>query len=191
MKKEAYDLLVIGAGAAGSSAVNSAAKNGKRVALVERNLLGGTCLNYGCDPTKTMLHSAHILYNAKHAKRYGLRITDATFEWNDIQKRVQDVITQLRGGTLKEAQANLERQGIEFHYGEASFVSANEVMVAGQSIVAKQIIIATGCEAVVPPVNGLKETGFITNVQAVGLPTLPRSMAIIGGGSIGIEFAQL
>jgi dihydrolipoamide dehydrogenase len=191
MEKEAYDLLVIGAGAAGSSAVNSAAMNGKRVALVERNLLGGTCLNYGCDPTKTMLHSAHLLYNAKHAKRYGLRISDATFEWNEIQERVRHVIAHLRGGTLTEAQANLERQGIEFLHGEASFVSANEVIVAGQSIFAKQIIIATGCEAVVPPMNGLKETGFITNIQAVGLPTLPRSMAIIGGGSIGIEFAQL
>ncbi len=190
-QQEEYDLLVIGAGAAGSSAVTAVAKKGKRVALVERNLLGGTCLNYGCDPTKTLLHSANLLYTAQHAKGYGLHLTGVTYEWNDVKERVQQVIKQLRGGTLEEAQANLERQGIEFLHGEASFVSPNEVVVAGRSIFAKQIIIATGCETTVPPMKGLQETGFITNVQAVALPTLPHSMAIIGGGSIGIEFAQL
>ena len=191
MVKNEYDLLVIGAGAAGSSAVTKVAKHGKHVALVERNLLGGTCLNYGCDPTKTMLHSAHLLYNAEHANRYGLRISGATYDWKDVQERVQHVIAQLRGGTLKEAQAHLERQGIDFLHGEATFVSPNEVTVAEQSIFAKQIIIAIGCETIIPPLKGLKETGFITNVQAVALPMLPHRMAIIGGGSIGIEFAQL
>ena len=191
MTKEEYDLLVIGAGAAGSSAVTAVAKNGKRVALVERNLLGGTCLNYGCDPTKTLLHSAHLLYQAHHANRYGLRIPNAAYEWKDVQEKVQQVVRHLRGGTLEEAQANLERQGIEFLQGEATFVSPHEVLIKGQTFFAKQIIIATGCETVVPPMKGLKETGFITNVQAVALPTMPHRMAIIGGGSIGIEFAQL
>src|SRR6266487_922885 len=190
MAMEEYDLLVIGAGAAGSSAVTTVVKNGKRVALVERNLLGGTCLNYGCDPTKTLLHSAHLLYQAQHANRYGLRIPSATYEWQDIQKRVQQVIRDLRGGTLEEVQANLERQGIEVLHGEATFVSPNEVQIAGQPLFAKQIIIATGCETIVPPMKGLREAGFMTNVQAVALPALPNSMAVIGGGSIGIEFAQ-
>ncbi len=191
MPKDAYDLLVIGAGAAGSSAVTIVAKNGKRIALVERNLLGGTCLNYGCDPTKTLLYSAHLLHQAQHANRYGLRISGATYEWQDVQKRVQNVIRHLRGGTLEESQSKLEQQGVEFLHGEATFVSPNEVMIAGKSIYAKQIIIATGCETVVPPIKGLKEAGFITNVQAVALPALPHCMAIIGGGSIGIEFAQM
>jgi dihydrolipoamide dehydrogenase len=191
MMKEEYDLLVIGAGAAGSSAVTAVAKKDKRVALVERNLLGGTCLNYGCDPTKTLLHSADLLYQAQHANRYGLRIPNAAYEWKDLQEKVQQVIKHLRGGTLEEAQANLERQGIEFLHGEATFVSPYEVLIEGQSFFAKQIIIATGCETVVPPIKGLKDTGFITNVQAVALPALPHRMAIIGGGSIGIEFAQM
>ena len=191
MAKKEYDLLVIGAGAAGSSAVTTVAKKDKRVALVERNLLGGTCLNYGCDPTKTLLHSAHLLYQSHQAKRYGLRIPSATYDWKDVQERVQQVIRHLRGGTLEEAQANLERQAIEFLHSEATFVSPYEVLIKGQAFFAKQIIIATGCETVVPPMKGLKETGFITNVQAVALSTLPHRMAIIGGGSIGIEFAQL
>jgi dihydrolipoamide dehydrogenase len=191
MAKEEYDLLVIGAGAAGSSAATTVIKNGRRVALVERNLLGGTCLNYGCDPTKTLLRIAHLLYQTNHAERYGLHIPTATFEWKDVQAWVQKVINRLRGGTLEEAYTNLARQGINLLQGEATFLSQNEVLIAGQTISAKQIIIATGSETIVPPIEGLKEAGYITNVQAVALPSLPRRLAIIGGGTIGLEFAQL
>jgi pyruvate/2-oxoglutarate dehydrogenase complex dihydrolipoamide dehydrogenase (E3) component len=123
LAKEEYDLLIIGAGAAGSSAATSVAKIGKRVALVERNLLGGTCLNYGCDPTKALLHSAHLLHQSQFANRYGLRIPGVNSEWTAVQERVQQVIKRLRGGTLEEAQANLERQGIEVLHGEATFKS--------------------------------------------------------------------
>ena len=191
MVKEQYDLLIIGTGAAGSSAATTVAKNGRRLALVERNILGGTCLNYGCDPTKTLLHIAQLLYQANHAERYGLRIPTAIFEWKDVQTWVQQVIKRLRGGTLEEAQTSLTRQGIDLLHGEATFVSPNQVLIAGQTISATQIIIATGSETVVPPIEGLQEAGFITNVQAVALPALPRRLAVIGGGSIGIEFAQM
>lgn len=132
-----------------------------------------------------------MLYQSRHVNRYGLRIPTATFEWKDVQASVQRVIKRLRGGTLEEAQANLERQGIEFLQGEATFVSPNEVLIAGQSIFAKQIIIATGCETIVPTIEGLQEAGFITNVQAVALPILPHRLAVIGGGTIGLEFAQM
>ena len=191
MAKKEYDLLVIGSGAAGSSAVTSVAKHGRRVALVERNLLGGTCLNYGCDPTKTLLHIAHLLYQANHAEHFGLRIPTATFEWKDVQAWIQQVLKRLRGGTLEEAHANLTRQGIDLLHGEATFVAPHEVLIAGEAISAAHIIIATGSETIVPPIEGLKEAGYITNIQAVALPTLPHRLAIIGGGTIGIEFAQI
>ena len=191
MAKVDYDLLVIGAGAAGSSAVTTIEKNGRRVALVERNLLGGTCLNYGCDPTKTLLHVARLLYQANHAGRYGLRIPTAMFEWKDVQAWVQQVIKRLRGGTLEEAHTSLTRQGIDLLHGEATLVAPNEVLIAGRAISATHIIIATGSETVVPPIEGLKEAGYITNIEVVALPTLPHSLAIIGGGTIGIEFAQI
>ena len=188
---DSYDLLIIGAGAAGSSAASDARKEGRRVALVERNLLGGTCLNYGCDPTKTLLHTARLLYQARNASGYGLRIPQAQADWRQVLARVQQVIQQLRGGTDEEASAQLARQGIDVLHGEASFVTPHELSVGSQSIVAERIIIATGCETVVPPIEGLRETGYITNVQAVSLPNLPRRLAIIGGGAIGIEFAQM
>lgn len=191
MAKEEYDLLVIGAGAAGSSAVTTVEKKGRRVALVERNLLGGTCLNYGCDPTKTMLHIAHLLYQANHSERYGLRIPTTTFEWKNVQTWVQQVIKRLRGGTLEEARASLTRQGIDLLHGEATFVAPKEVLIAGRAVSAAHIILATGSETVVPSIEGLQEVGFITNIQAVSLPVLPHRLAIVGGGTIGIEFAQL
>ena len=107
-----YDLLVIGAGAAGSSAVTTIDTHNLRVGLVERHVLGGTCLNYGCDPTKTLLHIANERHHAQHAGRYGLRIPEAAFVWVDVQSYVQQVIKRLRGGTL-----NLRRKALPYWMG--------------------------------------------------------------------------
>jgi pyruvate/2-oxoglutarate dehydrogenase complex dihydrolipoamide dehydrogenase (E3) component len=193
MATQQYDLLVIGSGAAGSSAVTSIDKKGLRVALVERGKLGGTCLNYGCDPTKTLLYIANRLYEARHASRYGLRVPEAQDDWTTVQQLVHDTINRLRGGTPEEAQTKFTQQGIELLEGEARFLSPHEISVSGYNGIfsAERILIATGSETLIPPIEGLDETGYITNVQAVSLPTLPRRMAIAGGGAIGIEFAQM
>ena len=103
MPKQAYDLLVIGAGAAGSTAASNAAQNGTRIALVERDSIGGTCLNYGCDPTKTMIHIAKMLYHSQHADQYGLNIPNATADWPTVMSWVRQVIKHVRGGTSEEA----------------------------------------------------------------------------------------
>jgi dihydrolipoamide dehydrogenase len=192
MAKREYDMLVIGSGAAGSAAATTAAGKQVRVAMVESDRLGGTCLNYGCDPTKTMLYTAQLLYLAQHAKTYGLKnLTEVELDWPALLERVQKVIKQMRGGTPQEAQASLSLKGVELLKGEASFISPHEVNIAGQAVWAERIVIATGCVPGIPPIEGLKETGFITNVQAVALPVLPRRLAIAGGGPIGLEFAQL
>ncbi len=193
MAQRQYDLLVIGSGAAGSSAVTSMDKKGLRIALVERGKLGGTCLNYGCDPTKTLLYIANLLYEARHASTYGLDIPESRADWMAIQQRVQNIVIRLRGGTPEEARAAFAEKGIDTLEGEARFLSPREIGVAGNdgTFSAERIIIATGSETLIPPVEGLDEAGYITNVQAVSLPTLPRRMAIAGGGAIGIEFAQM
>lgn len=199
MKKTTYDLLVIGSGAAGSSAVTTAAREmkGKRIALIEQGRLGGTCLNYGCDPTKTLLYAAHLLSDAWHADRYGLRIPEVADNWSETMRWVHSVMHQLRGGTVDEARQQLTKQGIEVIAGKARFISPHEVEVTGgdgqekRTLNAERILIATGSETVVPPIEGLQEAGFITNVEAVSLSSLPRRLAIAGGGAIGIEFAQL
>ncbi len=191
MPNHEYDLLVIGAGPAGSTAATTAAGGGKRVALIERDKIGGTCLNYGCDPTKTLIYIADLLYKAHHAERFGLRISEASFDWTSVLSWVQQVQNQIRGGTPEEAAAALSQKGIEVLIGEAAFLSPRELSIAGKSVSASRIIIAAGDENIVPPIEGLDDVGYITNVQAISLPTLPRRLAILGGGAIGMEFAQL
>lgn len=191
MAQDRYDLVVIGAGAAGSTAASKAADRGVRVAMVESDKLGGTCLNYGCDPTKTLLSIAKHLYDARHGERYGLRIPTAEADWAAVTERVQQVIEKIRGGTHEKAWADTQSKGIDLFAGEASFISPHELSVSGQTIHAERVIIATGVEARVLDIKGLEEVGYITNHEAVSLPKLPKRLAIVGGGPIGIEFAQM
>ena len=191
MAQQRYDLIVIGAGAAGSTAATTAAQKGARVAMIERDKIGGTCLNYGCDPTKTMIYIAKLLYTTQRAEQFGLHVANAHVQWNEVMSWVQQVIKDIRGGTSDEASAKLAKQGVEVIHGEAAFVSAHELSVGERTLQAERIIIATGGKEVILPIEGLNEAGYITNVEAVSLPTLPRRLAVIGGGAIGMEFAQM
>jgi pyruvate/2-oxoglutarate dehydrogenase complex dihydrolipoamide dehydrogenase (E3) component len=183
-----YDLLVIGAGAAGSTAAGEAKGRGARVALVERWKVGGTCLNAGCDPTKTMVRSAEVLHLARQANRFGIEVEGARGDWPAVMARVAEVVDTIRGG---DGDRNIRNAGIALYKSTARFRSAHEIEVAGEIIRADKVIVAAGAEIVVPPIAGLRETGYITNVEAVALPELPRSLAIIGGGVIAVEFAQI
>ncbi len=191
MAKNEYDLIVIGAGGAGSNAATTAASMGKRIALIERDKLGGTCLNYGCDPTKTLLHTAHMLHHARHAAALGLRIPHADADWRAVQAHVRQVQKTIRGGTPEQARAGITAQGIDLFMGEATFTSPHEIRVNGETLRGKQFVIATGTTAFIPDIEGLLETGYITNVEAVSLPDLPKRLVVIGGGPIGLEFAQM
>lgn len=132
-----------------------------------------------------------MVYQARHVKRYGLRLADASYDWEQVQSHVRQVITTIRGGTSEEASAKLEKQGITVITGEARCVSTHDVRVGEQTLSGERLIIAAGCQTLVPEVEGLQEAGFITNVEAVSLAHLPRRLAVIGGGPIGVEFAQL
>lgn len=196
MAHQHFDLVVIGAGAAGSTAATTATNMGKRVALIEGDKIGGTCLNYGCDPTKTLLHIAKMRYQAQHAEKYGLHFPQVGMNWDEVQAYVKQVIQTIRGGTSEEAKAKLSEQGINVFQGRASFASPHELVIEDahkqqQRVTTDRIIIASGSKTLVPPIEGLNEAGYITNIEAVSLPKLPRSLAVIGGGPIGIEFAQL
>jgi pyruvate/2-oxoglutarate dehydrogenase complex dihydrolipoamide dehydrogenase (E3) component len=191
MGKNEYDLIVIGAGGAGSTAAGSAANMGKHVALIERDKLGGTCLNYGCDPTKTLLHTAYLLYHAQHASNLGLSFPQARANWAKVQAHVRQVLETIRGGTLSQARAGIEAQGIDLFMGEARFSSAHEIYVNGKLLRSKRFIIATGTVPSIPEIEGLSEMGYITNEEAVSLPKLPERLVVIGGGPIGLEFAQM
>ena len=176
MAKKEYDLIVIGAGGAGSTAATSAASMGKRVALIERDKLGGTCLNYGCDPTKTLLHTANLFYHAQHASALGLRIPQAEADWAAVQAHVRDVQEIIRGGTSEQARAGFASQGVDLCIGETMFISSHEIRLSGETLHGERFIIATGTVPLIPDIEGLSELGYSTNMEAVSLPELSKRL---------------
>ena len=183
-----FDLIVIGAGAAGSTIAGEARALGASVALVERWKVGGTCLNAGCDPTKTLVRSAEVLHLARTAGDYGIAVEAARVDWPAVRRRVEHVIDTIRGG---DGDANIRATGVDLRKGDARFVGPHEVEVGGDRLRGDRIVVATGARAHVPPIPGLVEAGFATNVEAVAFDALPRSLAILGAGVVATEFAQI
>jgi pyruvate/2-oxoglutarate dehydrogenase complex dihydrolipoamide dehydrogenase (E3) component len=183
-----YDLIVVGAGAAGSTAASEARGQGARVAMVEQWKVGGTCLNAGCDPTKALVRAAHALHETRTTSQFGIEVDDVQVDWPRVIDRVERVVDTIRGG---DGDRNIREAGIDLRKGHARLLSPMEVAVEGDVLRGEAVILATGVRAFVPPLPGLREAGFITNIEAVTLPALPRSLAIIGGGTIAMEFAQI
>ena len=183
-----YDLIVVGAGAAGSTAASEARGQGARVAMIEQWKVGGTCLNAGCDPTKALVRAAHALHETRTASRFGIEVDDVQVDWPRVIERVERVIDTIRGG---DGDRNIREAGIDLRKGHARLLSPTEVAVEGDVLRGEAVILATGVRAFIPAIPGLREAGFITNIEAVTLSALPRSLAIIGGGTIAMEFAQI
>jgi dihydrolipoamide dehydrogenase len=184
------DLLIIGGGSGGYVAAIYAAKKGKKVILVEKNMLGGTCLNFGCIPTKTMVASAHHYQDMLQADKFGIMLSDKPYA--DLAKMVDRknrVVNQLVSGISYLMQKN-EIQVIK---GEASFVSPNTVMIRNQEDYTQvhfaNCIIATGSVSSRPPIPGIDLEGVIDSTGALSMTELPESLTIVGGGVIGLEFA--
>ncbi len=185
-----YDVIVIGAGPGGYVAAIRAAQNGAKTALVEKEFLGGTCLNWGCIPTKTLIAGAEVMDKIRHAAEFGISLSGtAAVDWPAMLRRKDKVVLGLRNGIAGLVQSN----GIELIEGTAAFTSRHEIAVAlagGKSVklTGRNIILATGSETVRP--------GFVPNAptvsysrEALERPSLPGSLAILGGGVIGCEFA--
>src|SRR5439155_3576093 len=183
-----YDLVVVGGGTAGLVAAVGAAGLGGKVALVERNLLGGDCLNYGCVPSKAILRAARTAYDVQHANEFGMRGTSAmTLDFPAVMARMRRLRADI--GRHDSAQ-RLTSLGIDVFLGEANFVAPQSIEVDGQTLPYKRCIIATGGRPVVPDVPGLAEAGYVTNESVFSLTELPPRLAVIGGGPIGCELAQ-
>jgi mercuric reductase len=185
-----FDLIVIGGGAGAFAAAICANELGAKTALVNAGLpLGGTCVNVGCVPSKTLLYAGEILHHAKHHGVAGVELEVKNF---DFQKVVQDellLVEKLRQEKYEKVLKSLEHvTAIE---GKAKFISQNEVEVNGEKLSAEKFIIAAGSTATVPPIDGIQEVGFVTHIEALKMPKHPKSLIVIGAGPLGLEFAQM
>jgi len=186
-------IVVIGAGVGGYVAAIRAAQLGAKVTLIEKNNIGGTCLNEGCIPTKVLLHTAQLYSELLAGDQYGLKVNgDISVDWQTLQKRKKDVIKQLVGGI----RILLQHNKIETINGTAQINSLKSVSVIKsdgqvQKIDADNIIVAVGTEPFIPPIPGADSPGVITSTEALNLDEVPKSITIVGGGVIGVEFAHL
>ncbi|MFL6312453.1 MAG: mercuric reductase [Terriglobales bacterium] len=182
-----YNLVVVGAGTAGLVAAAGAAILGARVALVERQLMGGDCLNYGCVPSKALIRAARAAYAVTEAREFGIEAPPPTVEFADVMRRVRRVRAEI---APNDSVQRFARLGVDVFLGHGHFTGKRSLEVEGQRLDFKKAIIATGARAAVPPIPGLAEAGYLTNETVFSLTALPRRLIVIGGGPIGCELAQ-
>ena len=184
-----FDVIVIGGGSAGFVAASKAVSAGLKVALAEKHKLGGGCPNYACVPSKTLLRSAEVLHLAENSAQFGIDVKEVKINFDKIMSSKDGIVNLLTGSPRLERL--LERLDITHLKGEASFADEHTVSVEGKNYSAKQFVIAAGSDPFVPPIEGLKEAGFINSIEASMLRKLPKRLVILGGGAVGCEQAQL
>jgi pyruvate/2-oxoglutarate dehydrogenase complex dihydrolipoamide dehydrogenase (E3) component len=188
---ERFDVFVIGGGGTGSEVAFSLAgrRAGLRIGIAERDKLGGECNHYGCVPTKALLASAKVAAAARDAGRFGIRVPSVEVDFPAVIRRAREIIDSQSG----EGPKPFEEQGISVFLQEARLTGPHEIELAdGSRMEAERIVLATGSEAAVPPIDGLRDGPFWTNKEAIWSPTeVPSSLTVIGSGPIGLEFAQI
>ncbi len=182
-----YNLIVVGGGSGGLVTAYIAATINAKVALIERDKMGGECLNTGCVPSKALLKSAGLVAAARDSQKLGIRKMAADFEFADVMQRVHDVIAEIAPHDSVERYTKL---GVDCIAGEAKVVSPWEVEVDGRRLTARALVIATGSRPVVPPIEGFDRIDFITSDTLWELREQPKKMVVLGGGPIGCELTQ-
>ena len=183
-----YDLLIIGSGGAAFSAAIKSVEYGAKVAMIERGTVGGTCVNIGCVPSKTLLRAGEINHLAKVNPFIGLQTSAGKVELAPLVKHKDELVSELRN----QKYVNLiDEYGFELIEGEAIFVDENTVEVNGKKLSAKRFLIATGVSPSLPPISGLEKVEYLTSTTLLELKTVPKRLTVIGSGYIGMELGQL
>jgi pyruvate/2-oxoglutarate dehydrogenase complex dihydrolipoamide dehydrogenase (E3) component len=185
---DTYDVIVIGGGTAGLVTASGCARLGRRVALIEREALGGDCLWTGCVPTKALVASAKLLHQMRNAAAYGLDAQEPRVTPRQIMESMRE---RRRVVSVHDDPEKFRKLGVDVIEGNARLTGRTEVDVDGRRMTAKDIVIATGSRTAVPPIEGLAEAGFLDHRTFLEQDAFPRTLLILGGGSIGIEFAQI
>jgi len=187
--RDTFDAIIIGAGQAGPSLAGRLTAAGMTVAVIERHLFGGTCVNTGCTPTKTLIASAAIAHHARRAADFGVRVaSEVLVDLPKAKRRKDEVVANARNGVEKWLRGMELCTVLE---GHARFEAAHQVRVGNTSISAPRIFINVGARAVVPNMPGVSNIPYLTNTSILELDTLPQHLVVIGGSYIGLEFAQM
>ena len=186
---DTYDLIVLGGGMAGLPVAMKCAHSGMDTALVEEDLLGGTCLNRGCIPTKTMIRSAEIANLARRSEEFGIDIDgDISADMDTIVDRKDAIVESIRDGAYDNVESNDNVTLIEEH---GIFESPHELRVGDRTISAERVVINTGARPARPPIDGLDEVDVLDSTDMLFLDEVPKSLVVIGGGYVGTEYAQM
>ena len=182
-----FDLVVIGAGQGSDPLARAFSEAGKTAAIVERDLVGGSCVNWGCTPTKTYAFAARVAWLARRAERYGVRTGDVGFDLKTLKARKDGIVHDFREGTTKKIQSH---RGVELIRGEARFTGPKTLRVGPEEITGDTVVIDTGSRPMIPDIAGLNDVPYLTARTLLDLETLPGHLLILGAGYIGTEFAQ-
>jgi pyruvate/2-oxoglutarate dehydrogenase complex dihydrolipoamide dehydrogenase (E3) component len=183
-----FDAVVIGSGQAGNPLAQKLADQGWTVALIEKDQLGGTCVNTGCTPTKTMVASAQVAHYARQAANWGVQTRDARVDLASVVARKDRIVNQWRSGLEKKTAA---RKTLQLYRGTARFTAPHRIRVNQEEIESERIFINTGTRPTIPALDGLDRIDYLTNVSIMQLRELPAHLVVIGGGYIGLEFGQM
>ena len=183
-----YDAIIIGTGQAGIPLSVALADHGWAVAMVERGNVGGTCVNTGCTPTKTMIHRAQVAHYAQNAERWGVHARDVSADLPKIVAQKNQLVQKFRGSLLKKMN---DRPNLHVFHGTAQFTGPHQVRVGDQVLESERIFINTGARPSVPPISGLSDVTYLTNENIMDLTVLPDHLIVLGGGYIGLEFGQM
>ena len=183
-----YDAIVIGSGQGGNPLAQKLATDGRRVAIIESGLLGGTCVNVGCTPTKAMVASAQVAHYARNAERWGVRAGDVSIDLPQVLARKNKIVESSRKGWEKKFEG---KENPRLIHGRARFTGHKTIEVNGETLEGERVFIDTGTRPSVPPITGIESADFLTSTTILDLQEIPEHLVILGGGYVGLEFSQM
>ncbi|WP_443946339.1 mercuric reductase [Pedobacter sp. AW1-32] len=188
-----YDAVIIGAGQAGVPLAKKLAESGKKTAIIEKRQIGGTCINDGCTPTKTMIAAARKAYQAANSADLGIEVDQIRINFKKIKKRKDDIVEKFRASAEKGLK---ETKGLHVYMGTASFSGKKELLVVDEEgaetqLSADLIFINTGAETIIPEIEGIEKINYLTSTSILELNEVPKHLLVVGGNYIGLEFGQM
>lgn len=183
-----YDAIIVGSGQGGNPLAYRLADLGWQVALIEEEQLGGTCINVGCTPTKTMVYRAQVAHYARNAARWGVNASNVSVDLAKIVDQKNEVVLSFRGGHQKKID---QRPNLRLYRGHARFIGPHQLKVGEELLESEKIFIDVGGRPSIPPISGLNDVPYLTNSSLMQLATVPEHLLILGGGYIGLEFGQM